>query len=120
MQVVASTTKPGPDGKKVVDKKVTFEYNIPDKLPDQVKAFGEDVVAAASQDSIVISLQAYARGLLKKGKPDAEVIAAAKAWRPNVRNVIKQTAFEKASSAITSLTPEERAALLKQLQAAGK
>ena len=117
MQIVATTTKKGLDGKAVKDRQVKFDYNVPDKLPEQVKAFGEDVVAAATQDSIVISLQAYARQMLKKGKPDAEIITAAKAWRPNVRNVIKQTAFEKASSAITSLSQEERAALLKQLQA---
>lgn len=115
MQVQATTTKKDAAGKTVPDRKVTFDYNVPDKLEDQVKLFGGDVVAAASQDSIVISLQAYARALLKKGKPDGEILAAVKQWKPNVRNVIKQTAFEKATSAITSLSPEEKAALLKQL-----
>lgn len=117
MKIQATTTKKDAAGKTVPDRKVEIEYNVPDKLDDQVKAFGSDVVAAAAQDSIVISLQAYMRALLKKGKPDTEVKAEAGKWRPNVRNVIKQTAFEKATSAITSLTPEERAALLKQLQA---
>ena len=117
MKIQATTTKKGPDGKTVPDRKVTFEYNVPDKLEDLVKAFGGEVVAAASQDSIVISVQAYARQMLKKGKSEADVLAAVKAWLPNIRNVVKQTAFEKAASSLDKLSPAERAELLKKLQA---
>ena len=47
----------------------------------------------------------------------AQIQAAVTAWQPDVRNVVRQSAFEKASSSLDKLTPEERKALLAKLQA---
>ena len=96
---------------------VAIEYDVPEKLPDQVRRFGEDVIAAAAQDSIVIGLQAFMRRLIEKGKTAAEVAGEAGKWMPNVRNVVRQTAFEKAASSLDKLSPEERKQLLAKLQA---
>ena len=112
MKVAAKTKeKPTP---------VTVEVNIPDKLEDQRKAYGDEVVAAASKGAIVISLQAFMRRMIEKGKTPAEIQAEATKWKPDTRTIVKQSAFEKATSALDKLSPTERADLLKKLQGMGK
>lgn len=96
---------------------VVVEVNIPDKLADLQKAYGDEVVAAAAKGAIVISLQAFMRRHIEKGTTAADIQKAASAWRPDVRTVVKQSALEKASSTIKQLSPEERKKLLEQLQA---
>jgi len=96
---------------------VTVEVNIPDSLTDLTQAYGDAVVAAAAKGAIVISLQAFLRRHIEKGTALPELQKEAAAWRPDVRTVVKQTALEKASSSIKQLSPEERKALLAQLQA---
>lgn len=108
MKVSAKTkAKPNP---------VSVEYDVPDKLEDQVKRFGQDVVAAHSKGSITISLQAFMRRLIEKNTNPQGIQDAVKAWKPDVRSAIKQSAFEKAASSIDKLSPQERAELLKKLQ----
>jgi hypothetical protein len=96
---------------------VVVEVNIPDTLQDLQKSYGDDVVAAAAKGAIIISLQAFMRRHIEKGTALPEIQKEASAWRPDVRTVVKQTALEKASSSIKQLSPEERKALLAQLQA---
>ena len=96
---------------------VVVEVAIPDTLADLTKAYGDTVVAAAAKGAIVISLQAFIRRHIEKGTTPANIQKEAAAWRPDVRTVVKQSALEKASSSIKQLTPEERKALLAQLQA---
>lgn len=106
---------------------VSAEANIPETLPELVKLYGEDVVAGAAIDALVISAQALMRRMMvpkydKEGKQTAaassaaEIQAAVAAWRPDVKTVVRQTAFERATSSIDKLTPEERKALLAKLQ----
>ncbi len=120
MKVSAKTGKDG--------KPITVEVNIPATLAEKVKSYGEEVVNAAAEDSLVITVQALMRRLMagKKdkegkvvtpGKNQAEIQAAVNAWKPDVRSVVRQSAFEKATSSIDKLTPEERKALLAKLQA---
>lgn len=116
MKIQARKTKVV-DGKRVPQAPVAFEYDLPASLADKVKKFGEDVVNAAAEDSFVIAVQALARRLLEKGKNAVEIQTAVAAWLPNVRTIVRQTAFEKASTSIKSLSPEERKQLLAQLQA---
>ena len=97
---------------------VTVEYNIPEKLADLAKAFGDDIVATAARGAIVISLQAFIRRHIDKGTNPADIQKEVAAWKPDVRTVTKQSAFEKAAGALEKLTPEERKALLAKLQAA--
>ena len=92
------------------------------KLAELVKNFGEDVCAAAAKGAIVISLQAFMRRLIEKGKNAAELQAEVSKWKPDTRSVVRQSAFEKATSVLDKLSPEERKKLLADLQAkmAGK
>lgn len=107
---------------------VAVECNIPGSLADKVKLFGEDVVNASAEDSLIITVQALMRRLMeptksKDGKVTREaqtptqIQAAVAAWKPDVRSVVRQSAFEKASSSLDKLSPEERKALLAKLQA---
>jgi len=96
---------------------VTVEVTIPDSLAGLQETYGDAVVAAAAKGAIIISLQAFMRRHIEKGTASAELQREAAAWRPDVRTVVKQSALEKASSSIKQLSPEERAALLAQLQA---
>lgn len=108
MKVSAKTKeKPGP---------VAVEYDIPETLPGLVGSFGEDVVAKAAQGAIVISLQAFMRRHIEKNTPLADLQKEVAAWRPDIRSVTRQSAFEKATSSLDKLTPEERKALLQKLQ----
>ena len=107
---------------------VVVEVNIPAALADKQKLFGDDVVNACAEDSLIITVQALMRRLMeptksKDGKvtrpaqTDAQIQAAVTAWKPDVRSVVRQSAFEKASSSLDKLTPDERKALLAKLQA---
>lgn len=107
---ISAKTKEKPDP-------VTVEYDLPEKLPDLVDNFGEDVVAKAAQGAIVISLQAFMRRHIDKNTPHAELQKEVSGWRPDVRSVTKLSAFERATSSLDKLTPEERKALLHKLQA---
>ena len=95
---------------------VTVDFNVPDDLDGLSKAFGADVVATAAKGAIVISLQAFIRRHIEKGTAHAEIQKEVSAWKPDVRTVTKQSAFEKAAGALDKLTPEERKALLAKLQ----
>lgn len=120
MEVTATKTVEK-DGKKVRDtsKAVNVNVDIPGDLAGLEEKFGAEVVAAAAIDSLVITVQALMRRLMAKGKSTAEIQAEVDKWKPEVRTLVKQSAFEKASNAISKMSAEERAELLKKLQAAG-
>lgn len=83
------------------------------------KNFGTEVVFNAAKSAIVISLQAFMRRHIEKSKgaiKQADLQAEASKWKPDVRSVVKMTAFEKVTSNIGKLTAEERKALLAELQ----
>lgn len=98
---------------------VSVDYDVPEKLADLAKRFGDEVVAAHASGSIVISLQAFLRRHIAKGSTPQQIQDAVKAWKPDVRSAVKQSAFEKAASSIDKLSPQERADLLKKLQSGG-
>ena len=106
---ISAKTKEKPDP-------VTVEYDIPNTLPALTNSFGEEVVAKAAQGAIVISLQAFMRRMIDKDTPHAAIQKEVSSWKPDVRSVTRQSAFEKATSSLDKLTPEERAALLHKLQ----
>ena len=97
---------------------VKVQYDVPDELPDLVSAFGEKVVAAAAKGSIVISLQAFMRRHIDKGSDQATIQKEVSAWKPDVRTIVKQSAFERAASSIEKLSDAERKALLEKLRQA--
>lgn len=92
-------------------------FDMPADLASMTKAYGDSVVYAAARGAIVISIQALMRRAIDTGKKQPEIQAMVSGFKPDVRNVVKQSAFEKVTTNITKLTPEERKALLKQLQA---
>jgi len=98
---------------------VTVEYDIPADLEGKRKAFGDEVINASAGGAIVISLQAFMRRLITKDKKPAEIQTEVSKWKPDARTVVKQTALEKASSALDKLSPEERKALMEKLRALG-
>lgn len=124
MEVTAQVKKPvgevkDKDGKVTTPGKIaapiTVQYNVPDDLKGLSAAFGDDVVAAAAKGAIVISLQAFLRRHIERGTSHADVHKAVAAWKPDVRTITKQSAMEKATSALDKLTPEEKKALLAKL-----
>lgn len=94
------------------------EFAIGSSVDELTKQFGAEVVANAAKGAIIISLQAFIRRHIEKGTSQADVQKEVNAWKPDVRTVSKQSAFEKASSSLDKLTPEERKALLAKLMAA--
>lgn len=106
---ISFKTKEHPEARKV-------NYDMPEDFAGLVARFGEESVYAAAAGAYVISLQALARRHIEKS--DEEVQALVTAWDPNTRSpAIKQTAFEKASSALSKLSPEEKAELLAKIRA---
>jgi len=113
----AHKDKEGKDHPAVVARgPVAVEYDLPEKLADMQKKFGDAVIEAAAKGAIVISLQAFIRRNLEKGSNAAAIQAEVAKWRPDVKTIVRQSALEKASSAVEKMSPTERAELLKKLQ----
>lgn len=115
----------GKDGKDVAAQPaipargpITVDYPLLDvnTTAELVKNFGEAVTFNAAKSATVISLQAFVRRLLDKNTDPAEIQKQVSAWRPDVRSMVKMSAFEKAQSTIKSLSPEEKKKLLAELQ----
>ena len=106
---ISVKTKDNPEVRKV-------NFDMPTDLEGLVAKFGAESVASAASGAYVISLQALCRRHIEKS--DAEIQALVDAWNPNERApAVKQTAFERASGALSKLSPEEKAELLRKLQA---
>jgi hypothetical protein len=90
-------------------------YDLPDSVEGLVEKFGSENVFEFAKSAIVIALQALARRHIEKS--DEEIQALVDAYDPNTRAApVKQSPEERAKSAISKLTPEQKAALLAQLQ----
>ena len=98
---------------------VVVEYPIPENLDSFRKAFGDDVTYAAAKGAVVISLQSYMRRHIDKGTAVAAIQAEVSKWKPDVRTIVKQSAFEKATSSLSKLSTDERKKLLAELQKMG-
>ncbi len=104
-------TKEHPEARKV-------NFDMPEDLDGLVAKFGPESVYNNATGSYVISLQALCRRHIDKS--DEEIQAIVDAWNPNERSpAVKQTAFQKASSALKQLSDEEKRELLNQLRAQG-
>ena len=106
---ISFKTKEHPEARKV-------NFDMPADLEALRAKFGDESVYAAATGAYVISLQALARRHIEKS--DEEIQALVDNWNPNERSpAVKQTAFEKASSALSKLSAEEKAELLAKLRA---
>lgn len=128
MKIAAKVSEETAKKLGITSEAVEVEVDIPASLAEKVTKFGEDVVNGAVEDSLVISVQALMRRMMvpktnKEGKvtktPSSreEIQKAVDEWKPDVRSVIRQSAFERATSTLEKMTPEERKALLAKLQA---
>lgn len=125
MKITATINKGQPNARTV-----EAEADIPQDLDGLVEKFGKDVVASNAIDSIVISVQALMRRGMsevtnKDGKvtraalSDDEIKANVASWKPEARGAaVRMTAFERAKAAVSTMTAEQKAALLEQLRAA--
>lgn len=97
-------------------EKVSVEYDLPESLSELVAKFGEETVAEAAFSRFVIRLQDLMRKNI--GKSAEELQALVTAWRPDVRTPsVKKSAFERASSALNAMSPEEQQELFNRLKA---
>jgi Mg/Co/Ni transporter MgtE len=86
------------------------------ELPESRKVNFDMPADLDAAGAYVISLQALARRHIEKS--DEEIQQLVTDWNPNERSpAVKQSAFERASSALSKLSPEEKAALLAKLSA---
>lgn len=105
-----SATKTG------TDKVVTVDYVFPTTLPALVEKFGEDAVLGAATGQFTINIQALIRRHFDKSQDEIQELV--NSWMPGVRGpVSRATPFEKATSQLGKLSPEEKAELLARLQA---
>lgn len=94
---------------------IEVDYDFGDNIQSMVQKFGEDIVFQHARGSLVVALQGWLRSLQSRGKSDAEIQKEVKGWKPGQRRQGK-TAKEKALESLSKLSPEERAALLKQMR----
>ena len=114
MKASAVGAQVGRDGK---GPSVEVQVSFPENFDEAVKAWGPEVLWTKARQSIVIDLQALVRRLLGKGKPQAEIQTLVNAWQPAVAGeVIRKTAFERASEDLIRCSPAEKKALLERIQ----
>lgn len=94
---------------------VEVDYDFGDDLDSLIKNFGTDIVFQHAKGSLVVALQGWLRSLLDRGTSAADIQKEVKNWKPGQRRQGK-TQKEKAAELISKLSPEERAALLKQMK----
>lgn len=90
---------------------VTVQYDFGDNLAEAVESYGEEVVFSSYKSSVVIDLQAYIRGLIRRDKTPEEIQEAVSNWKPGVKAVRGKSAAEKLDTLLGKLSDEERAAL---------
>lgn len=99
---------------------VTVEFDLPEDHAGLVAKFGEAVVASKAVDSLVIDVQANVRRLLraKEKYTPAQIQEKISAYKPSASNTVRRSPVEKMSDLVGKMTAEQKAELLKQLQAA--
>lgn len=96
---------------------VEFTYDIPEDLAGLMAKYGDSIVAEYAVRGITLAVQAVARQHLDEGQ-DA-VQAAVNAWQPGVRGPrVQKSPLERATAALSSMSPEDLAALLAKVKAA--
>lgn len=105
-------------------RQVSFSYEIGDNIAAVTKQFGEKLVYQYFVDNLTIAVQARARGLMNKNGDkrmvDADIVKAMGSYVPKLRgDVDPQKKTEAVKKAVSSMSKEDRAKLIKELQAAG-
>ena len=95
---------------------VEVEYEFGSNLQEAIAAFGEDVIYQNAVGSLKVALQGWLRSQLDQEKTAEQITADVSSWKPGQRKQGKSPQ-EKLRDQLNSLTPEERAALLKEYKA---
>ena len=100
---------------------IIVNFQLPETIEEAVEAWGGEVVLAKSNQQGVINLQAAVRNRMKPNKDgvvatDEQIIEDMDGWVPTVQAAGK-TKVQKAADALSSLSAEERQAVLDELKA---
>jgi hypothetical protein len=81
-----------------------------EELSDQ---FGEEVVYSHARRSIVVAMQTFIRNQVETGKPQSEIAASLKDWKPTLKKSAKSP-VDKAREEFAKMSPEDRKRFLKE------
>jgi hypothetical protein len=105
-------------------RKLVVSYDFGANLAEAVEKFGEDVVFSGFVADGKVSVQAVARGKMKKNKEDgsaysdAEILEAVAAYKPGVKSDRGSAdPFAKLEKVVGKLNETQKAELLAKLQA---
>lgn len=97
-------------------RRVTVSYNLGGDLAGAAELFTAEVVYSKFVQQCRVDIQGLVRRLLKAGKPDEEIYAAVASYTPTIAAKRGRTDIEKAQALLGKLTPEQKAALLAELE----
>lgn len=95
----------------------SFEYDFGANLPESISLYGETVVHKLFVAKARIEVQDVARNAMVAGKTPAEAAALAVAHKLGEATKVAKDPTKAALAALPSMTPEERKAFIKELQA---
>lgn len=106
------------DGKKttVPGYSVAADIDFGANLAETVKKFGESVVHKQAVAAMTVAFQGWLRSQGAQGKKADEIQTAANTWKPGERKITKSPQ-EKLKELLASMSPEDRAQVLKDYKA---
>jgi hypothetical protein len=96
---------------------VTVDYPVSEDLQDNRDRFGDEVCAEALRAALVLRVQSRIRALINAEKTEDEIQADLKTWKIGVATRRGIPLKDKVKAQMEKMSPEERANLLKELQA---
>jgi len=107
-------------GKKTKHPEATVSADIDfgDNIAAMVTKFGEGIVFSQAKAALTVAFQGWLRSQLDQGKTVDEIQTNAKSWKPGERKQGKSPR-EKLLEQLSSLSPEERAAILRDANGGG-
>ena len=94
-----------------------LQYDFGDGLSDAIEKFGDEVVFTNAVAQMKIGLQARMRAYLAEGK---DVASLAAMWKPGVQLPKSVDPVAAVKGAFATMSDEEKAALIAQIQAMAK
>ena len=101
---------------------ITVNYPMPESTAAFVEKFGEEVTCDLLTRATTLGIQAVVRTKMAAGTTDqASLQGTIDNWQPGVRGpVTRKSPLERATSALSELSPEALAELLAKVKAAQK
>ena len=100
-------------------KPVTATINFPDDIDAAIKQWGRKETFQLMKAAAMVRMQSAMRTLIKDKKGPIEIGKLLSAWKPSVRQA-GVSKVDKTRSMLDKLSPEDRAALLKEAMKSGK